>query len=416
MFKTSSFFGALATLTITFAATSASAEDPKLYNWPDSTVPAAVVSEKGVIFLHKDGKPYRAYTWRTNKGDDPIAHVTDIDRNGSPDIVGVGTPTFAIGSNGDPIWFIKKGCKIGLVGDMAFDTKLEIMCSDKRRIKVITWDNQEAWEVDLGRSFKSCKLGDTNGDLKADVECNLSKSQIARLDGGGELITADAEESMIQDEPYEPYEPAGTDDMDSKQTYDFDKNGTADEYLAMEDNLFVVKSKAAPKPLSMIELGKKPLATLVKDLDGDGNMEIVVLTDKEVLVLSPDGKRKDRFTLDAKKYKRAPVADLQSVYANHFADNEAAQKSIKELEGDLAKCYASTVKKSEFAGGGQVLLMLKADRDGKIKNINKLHSEIADKSVISCAEKTLKKAKLPASVEGNNGTINVTMYFTFRDQ
>ena len=106
----------------------------------------------------------------------------------------------------------------------------------------------------------------------------------------------------------------------------------------------------------------------------------------------------------------------RNAFSYHFADNEAAQKSIKDLEGDLAKCYASTVKKSEFAGGGQVLLMLKADKDGKIKNINKLHSEIADKSVISCAEKTLKKAKLPASVEGNNGTINVTMYFTFRDQ
>ena len=166
----------------------------------------------------------------------------------------------------------------------------------------------------------------------------------------------------------------------------------------------------------MIEIGKKPLATLVKDLDGDGNMEIVVLTEKEVLVLSPDGKRKDRFSIDAKKYKRAPVADLQSVYANNFTDNEAAQKTIKAMEADLAKCYASTVKKSEFAGSGQLLLELKADKDGKVTKINKLHSEIAGKSVVSCAEKTLKKAKLPASAEDNTGTVNVTMYFTFRDQ
>ena len=107
---------------------------------------------------------------------------------------------------------------------------------------------------------------------------------------------------------------------------------------------------------------------------------------------------------------------LFSKCANNFTDNEAAQKTIKAMEADLAKCYASTVKKSEFAGSGQLLLELKADKDGKVTKINKLHSEIAGKSVVSCAEKTLKKAKLPASAEDNTGTVNVTMYFTFRDQ
>ena len=298
---------------------------------------------------------------------------------------------------------------------MAFDEKKEILCSDKRSLKVITHDNQQAWEMSLGRSFSDCALGDTNGDLKADIECKVGK-KIARIDGNGTLITAEGDDSLINSEPYEAFAAVGEEVTTAKQTFDFDKNGTADEYIVFEDTLLVVKSKSNPKPLSMFDPKGKVTALLVKDLDADGTLEIVALTDKAVFVLSPDGKRQERFDLSAKRYKRSPVADLQSVYANGFEDNDAAREVITGMSGALAKCYAKQVKKSAFAGSGQLLLELKVDEKGKVTKANTMHSEIADDGVVSCAKKTLQKAKLPKVGEAKAATINVTMTFTFRDQ
>lgn len=407
---TRTLLGALTAATCLSAASAASAE-VKLYDWPDATAPVVVVSDQSVIFLHKDGKPYRAY--KSGRGG---YHVTDIDKNGGPDIVGMGRPTFAIGTNADPLWVMKKGCKIGLVADFVADDKLDVACSNGREFKVYTHDNQFVWSLAIGRSFKKCRAGDVNGDLKADIECKVG-SRYARIDGGGELITAEGEDELVADdaENYEAFAAVGEEVITDEQTFDLDGDGTPEEYLLMDGSLLVIKSRSKPKPLSMIDIKVKPEAALVKNLDGEGAPEIVVVTSKEIFVLSPDGKRQERYSLNASRYKRKPLADFQSVYANGFEDDEAASKAILAMQDDLSKCYAREVKKSGFAGSGQLLLQVQVDGEGAVKSVDRLHSEIADKSVVKCAMGKLKKAT-PGKASGDSATINVTMTYTFRDQ
>ncbi len=389
----------------------ASAET-SLYDWPDSTAPVMIVSDGDILFLHRDGKPYRTYDWSPS-GEE--VHVADLDKNGGPEVLGVGRPTFAIATNADPMWFQKKGCKIGLVGDLIADEELELVCSDGRKVAVYTYDNQFAWSIDLGRRVKSCTLGDTNGDQKADIECKVG-SRIVRIDSSGELVTAEAEDSLIltDEPPYEAYAAVGEEVITDKKMFDFDEDGTAEEYVEMEGTLLMVKSKAKGEPMAKIDIKVEPKGVLVKNIDGEGKPEVIIATDKEVIVMAPDGERKERFSLDASDYSRAPVADLKSVYANNFSDDDAAQKAIMDLKEDLAGCYASQVRKSEFAGSGQLLLEVKVDEKGKVSSVNTLHSEIADKSVVRCAEGKLKGAGLPAAAEGNTGSVNINMVYTFR--
>lgn len=394
-------------------AAPASAET-NLYDWPVPDVPVVVVNNQNVIFMHKDGKPYRVYKYKGNKADG--FHVTDMDADGTPDVVGVGSPTFVILGNGDPLWFNKKGCKIGLVADLVASETPDLMCADGRKIKILNYDNQLIWEMNPGRPFKKCRLGDTNGDQKADIECKAGK-KILRIDGNGTLITSDGDDFMIGEAatPYEAHPAAGLSLLEEQTTFDFDKDGTAEEYLAIDDTLLTIESKSKPKPLSMIDIKGKPVGAMVKDIDADGTPEIIVSTSKDLFVLSPDGKRQDKFAINAAKYKRKPVAELRSVYTNGFADDDAAKASIDAMQDTLAKCYQGQLKKTQFAGSGQLVVMVTVDDQGKVKSVSKTHSEMADKKVDKCAMDKLKKAKPPAAAAGSEATINIQLYFTFRD-
>lgn len=386
----------------------------KLYDWPQPEAPVALVGDQGIIFLHPDGKPYRAY----NVAKGTTLHVVDMDRNGRPDIIGLGKPTFLISGDTSPMWFMDKGCKSAVVADIVADDKLDVACTDGKELKVYTHDNQFAWGIGIGRNLKNCRAGDTNGDNKAEIECQIGSKQYARFESGGSLVSADIDEPMIEEDalPFTPFSPAADAVFTEKTTYDLDMDGTAEEYLEMEDQLLVVKSRSKQKPLMMLEVKDPIQGALVKNLDQKEAPEIVILTSKELLVLSPEGKRQDRYPLKSSAYKRKPVADLQSVYANGFADNAAAQKAVTDIQEKLAACYASQLKKTQFAGSGRLLYQVKVDDKGKTTGLELMHSEIADGKVAKCAEGLLKKISYPAAASADTpAALNVTILYTFRD-
>lgn len=403
---------ALSLAAITVTTSTAYATDAALYETNNPDAPLMVVSDQGIIFLHKDGTPYRAYKVSKNTK----LHVTELNQDGKPDIIGIGKPTFAIGGDADTQWFDAKGCRYGALADIVADSKLDLACNTGKELKVLTYDNQFVWSLSIGRPLKQCYAGDTNGDQKAEVECKTSGKKYARFESTGKLIDANISEPMIDQEgvAYDPTTPLDASVFESKQTFDFDLDGTPEEYILMDDKLLVIKSKSRPKPLAMLELDAAPKALFINDMDGDKVQEVVALTDKKLYLLSVDGKRNASYSLKASSYKRKPLADLQSVYANGFADNEAAKKAITDVQDKLSSCYAGQLKKTQFAGSGKMLIQLKVDQDGKLTNTDLMHSEIADKKVGQCAIKNLKKASFPKA-SADSASINLTIYYTFRD-
>jgi hypothetical protein len=388
----------------------------RVYDWADDTAPALVTARGAAVFIHKDGTPFRTYAFSPNarKGDADVV-VADADGDDALEVVATGKPTFSLDTSTEPRWFMAKGCKGATLGDFMADGKLALACAKGRSISVYTHDLQFAWKLDPGRSVKSCVAGDLNNDGRDDLECAIGKGRYVHVDGEGKLLSADVDEPSLS-EGSEPFSrvtppPAGL----PSDLHDFDGDGTAEESLAVDGTLVSVVSKASPKALVTIDLGAAPESALVKDLDGDGKLEVVVASSKLIAVLRPGDKKAQAFPLSPKKYKRAPVADLTNVYANNFTDDAAAQQAIRDIQPALAKCYASRARKSGLTGSGQLLMQVFVTDAGKIKQVSKLHSDIPDKKVVACVKKALGKTKPPKAAEGAEGSINITLAFSFRD-
>lgn len=344
--------------------TAGTAFGQSVYEWPSKEVPVMIANDSGVLFVGKDKTVYRVYSWAQNKGEEKRGLiVTDIDRDGNPDVIGAGKPTFVVNHNADPV-FTLKGCDQVIVTDVAADEKRDLLCLSGTELSVHTHDGQLVWKAKTAR-YDYCKAADINGDLKADIECKIKGSKkYARHDGAnGELLAA------------------GTDSSEVEQT-------VMDLFLALE--------------------GTGEGFTLERDLDGDGTPE-KILVGKELTV---DGKN---FSLNAKKYKRMPVARLESVYGNGFESDADAQKVVEGLNEKLSNCYTGQVRKNAFAGQGQVLIDLKVDKAGKASTAEITFNGLPDNSVAKCAQGVLKSGKFPA-VKADQASLNVRMFYTFRDQ
>lgn len=350
------------------AADDATAAEPRVYDWPSESVPVLVEDDSGVLFVGKDRSVYRVYDWKQSKGEKSDGlYLIDLDKDGKPEVVGAGKPTFVLDVDGDPVWFRKQGCDQVLIADVAVDEKLDLVCVDGTKVEVFTHDGQKAFEVSIGKRFEWCHAGDINGDLKADVECKIrGKNAYTRIDVAGQsVLAAEADASEVNPKELEEFAPAG--------------------------------------------------AEISKDLDGDGKAEKVAIDGKDIVVTPGEGGEAARFPVNAKKYKRTPVAELRSVYANNFEDDAAAQKAVNVLQGKLDNCYAGPVRKNQFAGSGQVLFEVHVGPDGKLQQVKQLHSEIADASVAKCALGVLKKGDYPKA-NGDAAKINVMLFYTFRDK
>lgn len=369
-------------------AATASAQT-KVYDWPDSDAPVLVRNGSGLVFITNQKRPHRVYTWKErNDGDDfDTVYLVDTDKDGNPEVVGAGRPTFVLHTNSDPMWQLEKGCDQTIVADFVADDKLDVLCNNRKTMKVYTYDGQFVWELSLGRRVDHCRAGDYNGDLKADLECKYrGSSKWARVDAGGEVLEKSLDSPEI-----------------SKGGVELDEVSPAEISDALK--------KAAAKA----KLDGELKGGVIKDLDGDGKKETVAVTDKTIYVIGADGKKVDKYPASAKKYDRKPFAKLNSVYANNFSDNAKAQKVVNDLQGKLSKCYASRVRRNKFTGTGQLILMVNVNDKGKVTGVNKVHSGINDKKVESCAQKVLKRGDFPKA-EGGSGTVNVNMKYTFRDE
>lgn len=425
--KTAYLAAGLVALGLMAAGSTAVAEEGKIYDWDSAEAPVLISNDSGLIFLGTDKAPWRAYSWDRADGEHKTPlFMPDLDKNGAYDIVGAGEPTFALSPTSDPAWSLEDGCDQVIVGDFAADDKLDIMCKGRTSLAVYTHDRQKVWSADMGVRLDYCQADDVNGDLKQDLECKLGgRESVVRVDGTGKILAQSTKKRKInRDGPdLEEAKPVGAGILKGEQEFDLNGDGTAEESLKADGEALVIQSRSKKKAVARMELGGEAKAALVKDLDGKENPEIVVLTDDEIHVFDAKGEKLGSYDADAGNYKRYPVAELDSVYARKFADNEKATKAVKDAQKELSQCYERRVKGNLFVGIGQVIMKVYVDDKGKITEVEKMHSAIGDEKVEKCASDILEdleygKFKKPDDKDDTDtrATVNIVMKFTFADK
>ena len=401
------------------AASEVSAQT-RIYDWPSDQYPVLMVKKGTLLFVDKDKKVSRAYSWRAENGGEVgrTVYVVDVNQEGGPEIVGSGTPTFVLNTDSNAIWAHKEGCEQLIVANFVADDKLDMMCNNGKELKVYTYDGQFVWSLSLGRRIEYCRAGDWNGDLMADLECKYrGRSTYARVESDGSVIQAEVDEHEIDKDQLEIGEvsPSPASLLEGKQHFDLDGDGHPDERINADGNAVVIGSKAKDKALARVELDGEAQTAVVKDVDGDGKKEIYVATSKTLYVIGPDGKKIGDYPTSARRYDRSPLAELKSVYANGFGENnEKAQKTVDELQDKLSRCYADRVRRNPFAGTGQMLLQVAVDEKGGVKKVNKVHTDITDKDILECAKSALERGDYPKAK--GSGSINVNINYTFVDK
>lgn len=403
MLTDQSAINAIIGLLILLFASTGYAEEPSIYNWPDSKAPVMVKNDSGAIFVANDLKPYRAFPWAAQSlGDGQMAYVADLDRDDKPELVGAGKPTFVLKTNADPLWSLENGCDQLIPANFNTDDKFEILCNNRYKLSLYTYDGQKIWSLSPGHRVGGCRAGDYNGDLKADLECKRSGQQtILRIDASGEILAKKAKKHELSEK-----NPAI-----QKAEHSAANNLDLSNYSSKKGALTLGSGKEKTK----LETGDKPLAGLTAQLDGEGKSEYIIVTETSIFIFDASGKKQAEFNASADNYRRYPVAEIKSVYARGFPDQNKASQVIKDAKDGLAHCYAKQVKRKQLPGVGQLLLKLKIGKKGNLENINTLHSAVRDDAIETCAKNELQKLSFPAP-KGKSAKINLNLHYSYRDK
>ncbi|TXD34199.1 AgmX/PglI C-terminal domain-containing protein [Lujinxingia vulgaris] len=412
---------ALASLLGVVMVPAISAAEVSVYDWPDGEAPVLVDAGEGVVLLGKDGAPMRAFDWRANSDErDPGLRLVDMLGDGTPEIVGSGRPSFVLRANGEPVFEIEEGCEQLIVADITASRGLDVGCVSRNELRAFTGDGQFAWGVQPGRALEWCQVEDVTGNVKVDFECKLrGRDAFIRISDSGELLTAEPGEAGMSGEAPELNEARAASDavLKGEERFDFDGDGKAEERLVVgEGSLKIVGAAGEEAALAEVDVRGAVEAALVKQLGEDAGVSVVAVTAERIYVIdkAEEEVRVRDFSADASKYRRVPFADLASVYANGFEDAAAAQEAVRAIGERIGQCYASRLRGNAYAGSGRQIVQLTVGQDGKVKEVMQMHSDVGDSQVERCARQALERGSYPGA-QGESGTINVNILFTFRD-
>jgi hypothetical protein len=412
--------------TLTGVASTAAAQT-NIYDWQGEDAPVLIENDSGLIFVGTDRQPRRVYSWDRAEGkNSPAVLMPDMDKDGSYEVLGAGEPTFMLKTNADPMWSRTSGCDQVLAADFAADDKLDVFCLQDGKISVYTYDNQRIFQADMGTGLEFCRAGDLNGDLKMDLECKYDRSDNwLRLDvAASNIVAQSSKETKIREggnTDIDQASPVGAEILkDGDKNYDFNGDGVAEEGIMADGEALVLQSRSKKKAVARVELGGEPKAALVKDLNGEAPLEIVAVTESDIVVINAkSGEKISTHSADASDYQRYPVAELTNVYAEKFSDTNKAQKVVQDAASDLAECYSDRARGNLFVGTGRVMLKVEKSKKGEV-SASREFSAIRDREVESCAMETLEDLDLPKTAdgleEGSAATINIEIKYTFEDR
>jgi len=382
------------------------------------------VSANGITFIDpKEKKVFRAFKSKRKsmKGYKPDwVIIRDVDGDGTSDIIGAGAPAFIVTGGAAPIYSIPKGCGQFHLANFAGDKTQEILCRDGARFRLYNYDGQgPLWDYKItGLRLGVCNFGDLDGDLKADMECEVlgKGTYMQRSIEGEELGQRDSPQLDPPEDDTPGYATLMANYLKGQEAFDLDGDGSREESVLLDGKAIVVRSRASPKALARHEVGKA-FSVLVDDIDGDNKVEIVVGGAGKVFILSDEGKTLLEIKTDPKGLKRRADVKVARINANGLADSSdtAVTAVIDKSKKKLSACYAGNVKKNAFTRVGNIVYALNVGAEGKVKKVEKLHSALDDKKVEGCLIKALKGAKF-SKATGPGATVTLTLEFGFIDE
>ena len=407
-------------LFVAAAASSATADDIRIYDWPDEYVPVLIVNETGMLMMNQNAEPVRVFDWDANDGErDRAIRLLDIDADGSPNVIGSGNPTFVTDSAGVPIFSFDGGCDQIVVADIIRESETDLVCVDGSELRVHSHRGSRAWSVDLGRAIDWCHAGDLTGDTNPDIECKFrGAEQYIRFRPDGDIITDSAEQAGVSspvelDDQFQPVDDAV---FTGERTFDLDGDGTAGESIHAEGASIEIHKEGEDDPIATVETsGDVKVANVVEFTQKDSPRIVAVTTNNRIYVIGDAGESVSDYSGDASEYRRVPHADFDSLHANGFEDNDAVRELVREVQDDIAQCYGDRLRQAPFAGSGRLNLQLFVGDDGEIQNVNQRHSGVRDNQIEECAKDAVRGINYPAA-EGPRGIVTVNLIFSFIDE
>ena len=411
----------LGVLAATFGAGTVLAGEAQIYDWHGDEAPVLIKNSSGVILLGTDGGILRAFSWRENEDSefDRAVRITDVSGDNSAEIVGSGVPTFVLDANGIPVFSLEEGCQQVVLADFIRGTRLDVVCVRRDQVRVYTGDGQFAWSVGTSRGIDRCRAGDLTNDTNDELECKMRGAErYLRIRADGETMTDSGETERLEGvtESHPEPEPVAEAVWTGGERFDIDGDGRAAETIQAEEGVLMIRKDGGDEPLATIDIDGDLLAALIKDLDGEGDVSIVAITARSIYVISDGGEEVARISADASDYRRVPHAELSSVHANNFGDEQqAAQQAVEDIQDRIAQCYAARVRAHPYAGSGRQLLQVTVAEDGSVERVMQRHADVGDREVEQCARNAVEGVTFPATA-GGQGTVSVNIMFSFRDE
>lgn len=412
-------FAAAAALTAT--AASAYAEDGTityLHELGTSERPMVLAaSDRGVVLIGADHTVFRAFHHEQTAREgvaQPFLWVEDIDGDREDEIVGAGSPSFVIETNGDPQWGVLDGCSQYFIGDFIDDRNIEVFCRGERSMRVWSWDGQPWFEwTGRGYSIGDCYADDFDSDRKMEVACSLTNGNHLQFD-----IEYDGPEERDGEVP----EVRNTGGISTNRV---SQNASGERALQLGDREVTlgfsggsIQVSADGAPIASLPVGSSAIhSALSADLDNDGQNEIYVGGDDEVYVIAADATLAATVPANPNSMTRDARVELNSATANGLenSDRDAIGEIVGGAMDDVRGCYASRMGADQFTRVGRMLYQLTVDGNGRVSGSRKLHSDLGNEALEGCVEDELEALRFSPATAGS-GMVSVTMSFDFVDR
>ena len=373
-------------------------------------------SDRGVVFVGSDFQVFRGYHHEQTSRDgvaQPFLWVDDIDDDRQDEVVGAGSPSFIIETNGDPLWGVLDGCNQYFVGDFIDDRTWEIFCRGSRTMRVWSWDGQEyfSWSGS-GYSIGDCYADDFDSDRKLEVACDLSNGNHLQFD-------------IEYDGPEENDGPVQQATQRGVNTSRVAGAASGDRTVTLGGREVTLSFAGGSLTLSANESvwTSLPIATtgvysaVTADLDGDGNDELFVGGDDKVFVVGADGQLAHTIEANPNSLTRDARVEIQSALANGLenSDRDVVRASVEAQLDRITRCYSDRMGADQFTRVGRMLYELQVNGNGDVTGSTRRHSDIRNSSLQSCVEGAFRAMDFTPATSGS-GTVNVTLTFDFVDR